>query len=1440
MIDAIIQFSVRNKLLVGILVMGLVGWGLYSMTQLPVDAVPDITNNQVQVVTISPTLAPQEIEQYVTFPVELAMANIQGVVEIRSISKFGLSVVTVVFDEGMPTLDARQLVSEQIAVAVADIPPDMGTPEMMPITTGLGEIFQYTLEPQPGYEDEYDPMKLRTIQDWLVKRYLSGIPGIVEISSFGGFVRQYEVSIDPERLRSMNISLEEVFNALEKNNQNSGGAYIEKDGEALYIRAEGLMRNQAAIEQTLVKLENGRPVLIRDLAQVKPGHMARFGAMTQDGKGEAVGGITLMLKGANSNEVISQVQARIAEVEKILPEGLAIEPYLDRSELVHRAIATVRNNLIEGGLIVIFILVLLLGNIRAGLIVASLIPLSLLFAFGMMNLFGVSANLMSLGAIDFGLIVDGAVIIVESIVHNITNRFAGMTITRDQLNDQVIDSTIKIRKSAAFGEIIILMVYIPILALEGIEGKMFGPMAQTVSFAILGALILSLTYVPMASSTFLPRKVSSGRSLADRIISRFIRMYEPLLQKALDYRKLVISLAVLLFLGSIWIFSRMGGEFIPQLDEGDMAMQMTVPTGSALSHTVTMSTRAEAILLREFPEVKKVVSKIGTAEVPTDPMSVEDADVMILMAPRKDWVSASSRAEMANLMKASLAPLEEEGAAFEFTQPIELRFNELLTGAKSDIAVKIYGDDLSVLATQGNAAAGIIRNIEGAADVRVDRTEGFPQIMIHYNRERMARYGLDISSVNHIIRSAFAGGVAGEVFEGEKRFDLVVRLNEQYRKDITHINNLMIRLPGGFQIPVREIATVNVEEGPVQISRDNTRRQITVGVNVRDRDVESLVNEIQARLESDLRLPPGYEIRYGGEFENLASARDRLMIAVPIALALIFILLYFTFQSLTQALLIFTAIPLSAIGGILALWSRGMPFSISAGVGFIALFGVAVLNGIVLIGYFNQLRKEGIEDIRERIIMGGRVRLRPVIMTAAVASLGFLPMALSTTSGAEVQRPLATVVIGGLVTATLLTLFILPALYSLVESGGKRRRLSKGGTTAGVIVLFMALPLFSSAQERPVSQDEALEIAWENHPEMILARKNASQAEVRKKTAWDLGETAFSYQYGQINAPVMDYQININQSLGKPFEMAARSKLLEFQQGYYQTAIDQIRLKVRREVMLLFETRSWTSEKLSVLEALTPAYENLSRITTIRSENGEESLSAQLEAEIALGELEMDIVELETRQEELLYRLRQLLGNEGVVFEERNPFAPLVWEDSITGVTPANNPTLRLMEQNIGVQSRELLVRKRALSPGLQAGYFTQQIEGVTGLDGFVIGVNFPLWFPSRTSRIQEARIETESAGKLLEYQQTSLKHELFLLQQQESQRRERMNFYRNQALPKARQMVRLAEERYQQGEQEFASYLQQLIRQFKVEMAHIDAIHQYNQTVIQLQTMVD
>jgi len=1038
MLDKIIQFSIRNKFVILLFTLVLIAWGSYSLKKLPLDALPDVTNNQVQIITTAPTLASQEVEQLITYPLERAVKTVPDIIELRSISRFGLSVVTVVFEDDVDIYWAREQIFQRLKQAEENIPDYVDTPELAPITTGLGEIYQYDVYAKKGYENKYSAVELRTIQDWIIIPQLQGIRGVADVSTWGGKLKQYEIAVNPNMLNSLGVTITEIFEALEKNNQNTGGAYIEKDQYTYFIRGVGMAKGVKDLENVVVKNRNGSPVLVRNVAQVREGVALRYGASTKDGKGEIVSGLVLMLKGENSSAVVSRIHDKMAQINKSLPEGVVAEAFIDRGKLVDNSIKTVAKNLLEGALIVIFVLILFLGNLRAGLIVASVIPLAMLFAVILMNAFGVSGNLMSLGAIDFGIIVDGAVIIVEATMHHLQKIKNKKELTQEEMDSEVYNSASKIRNSAAFGEIIILIVYLPILALIGTEGKMFKPMAMTVSFAIIGAFILSLTYIPMMSALFLSKKTEHKSNFSDRMIAWLESRYTPLLNKALKLKKVVLTTAVALFALAFIIFQNMGGEFIPTIEEGDLAINATIMTGSSLTQMVETTTKYEQLLKAKFPEIKTIVTKIGSGEIPTDPMPIESGDLIIVLKDKKEWKGKYHNwEELANAMKEEMEVIP--GANIEISQPIQMRFNELMTGSRSDIAIKIFGDDLEILDAKAAELISKIKSIDGIGDLKADKVTGLPQITVKYDYDKIALYGLNISDINQIIRSSFAGESAGKIYDESKRFDVVVRMDENNRADITDVSNLFIPLPNGQQVPLSQVASVEYEQGPVQVIREDGKRRITVGLNVRGRDIKSVVEEIQAKLDKNFKLPVGYYVTYGGQFENLIEATQRLSVALPIALGLILVLLYFTFKSIKQALLIFTAIPLSAIGGVFALSLRGMPFSISAGIGFIALFGIAVLNGIVLISYFNQLKAEGILDPLQRVLIGTKTRLRPVLMTAAVASLGFLPMALSTSGGAEVQKPLATVVIGGLFSATLLTLIVLPILYLMLESGFKRK-----------------------------------------------------------------------------------------------------------------------------------------------------------------------------------------------------------------------------------------------------------------------------------------------------------------------------------------------------------------------------------------------------------------
>ena len=1041
MLNKIIEFSIKNKLIVILMTLGLIIYGLFELKKLPIDAVPDITDNQVQIITVSPSLGAPDVERFITFPLEQINNNIQGIKEMRSFSRFGLSVITIVFEDNIDLMLARQQVAERLQQVSKDIPANLGVPQMAPITTGLGEIYQYVVRPKKGYEHRYNAMELRTIQDWIIRRQLLGTPGVADVASFGGNLKQYEVAVNPSVLKSMGVTISEVFDALQKNNQNTGGAYIEKGPSVLFIRTEGLINKIPDIENTVVKnLPDGTPILIKNIGTVQYGKAIRYGAMTYNGKGEVAGAVVMMMKGANSNEVIADVKTRIAEIQKTLPEGVKIDAFLDRTKMVNNAIGTVSKNLLEGALIVVFVLVLFLGNFRAGLLVASVIPLAMLFAIIMMNIFGVSGNLMSLGALDFGLIVDGAVIIVEAILHRFRhlNKFQDQKISQDLMNREVYTSSSKMMNSAVFGQIIILIVYLPILTLQGIEGKMFKPMAQTVIFALLGAFILSLTYIPMMSSLVLSKKIDLKKNFSDKMMEKLESFYHRSLNLVLKIPNLVFFSVVGLFLLSLIIMSRLGGEFIPSLPEGDFAVDTRVLPGSNLKTSTDAVQKSSRILLKKFPEIEKIVGKTGSSEIPTDPMPIDASDMMIILKPRKEWTSATSYNELSEKMSAELKK-NIVGVTYSFQYPVAMRFNELMTGARQDVVCKIYGENLDTLKVYSEKLGEISKKINGAQNIYVEPISGMPQIVITYKRDALSQFGLNVSDVNNIVNTAFAGQSTGSVFEGEKKFDLVVRLDGEQRRNVEDVNNLLISTPSGIEIPLSTVANVELKESINQIQRENAMRRIIVGFNVRNRDIQSTVEDLQKVVEKDFKLPPGYSITYGGTFENLQQAKSRLMIAVPISLFLILLMLYFAFNSVKYGLLIFSAIPLSMIGGILSLWIRDMNFSISAGVGFIALFGVAVLNGIVLIAEFNR-QKESISDLKDVVKIGGRTRLRPVLMTALVASLGFLPMALSTGEGAEVQRPLATVVIGGLLLATFLTLYLLPLIYIWFEEHFPDRR----------------------------------------------------------------------------------------------------------------------------------------------------------------------------------------------------------------------------------------------------------------------------------------------------------------------------------------------------------------------------------------------------------------
>ena len=1435
----IIRFSLNNKLLVFLFVALIAGFGLYSIMNIPIGAVPDITNNQVQVITTSRNLATQDVEQFITYPVELEMANLPGVKEIRSVSKFGLSVVTIVFDDKLGTYLPRQLIAEKIKTASEKIPLGFGTPEMGPISTGLGEIYQYILDVKPGYEDRYSPMELRTIQDWIVKRQLSGIPGVVEVNTWGGFLKQYEVRIRPELLNAMNINVHQVFDALNKNNSISGGAYIEKSNQAYFIRGEGLARSLEDLRQIVITNREGLPIRIGDVAEAAFGHANRFGAITANGEGEKVLGQVMMLKNANSGAVIENVKKRVNEIQSSLPEGVFINGFLERSELIGKTSFTISENLLLGCLIVIFVVVLLLGNIRSGLVVASVIPLSLLFAISMMYIFGVDANLMSLGAIDFGIIIDGAVIIVEYISFSLMSQSSQVSLLPKDRRQELIDkttaeSTHKMMRSAVFGQIIIILVFIPILSLSGVEGKMFRPMALTFSFALIGAMILCFTYVPVLSSMVLGHTKHNPDNISNRMMNFLIRIYTPTIVWALGHKKIVLAVALFLLTGTSLLFTKMGGEFVPTLDEGDFVIQPVLQTGTSLSKTIELTTLIEKTLL-EFPEVEQVVSRIGAAEIPTDPMSMEESDIIIKLKPIKTWTSAKTKDDLADKFTEALTS-KIPGIEYEFTQPIEMRFNELITGVRADLAIKIFGEDLEILNRLAQKIKKLIDHVPGASDVVVEKVEGLPQMTIVYDRARIAKYGLNISDVNDAMAMAYAGKTAGSIFEGEKRFDLVVRFDAMNRKDLDDLKNILIPLPTGGQIPINEVAEITYNTGPAKISRDDTQRRIVVGVNVRNRDLESVVKEVGTIINQNVDLPTGYRVSYGGQFENLRSAKIRLMIVVPIALLLIFFMLYFAFRSINDALLIFTAIPLSAIGGILSLWLRDMPFSISAGVGFIALFGIAVLNGIVLIEHFKELKSHGMEDINERIISGTRQRLRPVLLTASAAALGFLPMAISTNAGAEVQRPLATVVIGGLITATLLTLIVLPVLYSIFENKKTVVPLSIKAMVLPILILLMSSS--GHAQPAVLSVEDAVSLALKNNKSIQIGALNSKQASERIKTAFNPEKTTFYFNYDENNLPLIESAgalkvFGVQQQLEWPSVYSKRKDLLTTTHQFTRQKELQNNLIVEREVRKSFQYIQYLQALKTNMLTLDSIFTRFAEIADKKFRSGESNPVEKMTAEAKLRQFKYNIEQFDIAIRSGYQLLDALIqsGDNNYVISNDSAYEPLVYlpENTISDL----NLNLLSASQTIADMNAEL--EKTNLLPNVQLQLFRGSSAGTGGLWGFQMGLGIPIFHKAKNAAIQAARIESEIIrfSNELKYIQWNAVREKLIAEIQK--KRIPIEYYQNEYSAFAQQLVDIAFIAYSNGESDYLHYLQALETAQMIRKQYIDDVYEYNTAILEL-----
>jgi cobalt-zinc-cadmium resistance protein CzcA len=1426
MLNSIIRFSLRNKLIIGLFTIGLIIFGIYEATRLPIDAQPDITNNQVQVITVAPSFGAADIERLVTIPIEQANSNISGVTEIRSFNRFGLSLVTIVFDDKTDVYWARQQVAERLTQVKDQIPDGIGNPELGPISTGLGEIFQYVVRAKKGYESQYNETELRTIQDWVIRRQLLGTQGVAEVSSFGGKLKQYEIAINPNKLQASGLNINDVFEALESNNQNTGGAYIEKAETVLFIRSEGLIGTLEDIESIAVRYtSSGNPVLIKDVAEVKFGYATRYGAMTYNDQGEVSGAIVMMLKGENANKVIKNIKTKLAEIEKTLPEGVVIEPFLDRAKMVNNTIKTIETNLVEGALIVVFILVLFLGNFRAGFLVASVIPLSMLFAVIMMNIFGVGGNLMSLGALDFGLIVDGAVIIVEAVLHQLTkHRYLG-AIDRKGMDDQVYDSSTKMVNSAVFGQIIILVVYLPIFTLQGIEGKMFIPMAQTVVFALIGAFILSLTYVPMMSSLVL--KLPTKESISDKYMAKIEAFHQKYLFKSLRYSKVILSIVLLLFAGAVFVLSRMGGEFVPSLEEGDFAVEMRILPGSNITTTIKETNKAANILLSQFPEVEKVVTKIGSAEIPTEPMPMDAGDMIVVLKPKKQWTSAKTFPELSEKMSKALEVLPGVTTGFQF--PVQMRFNELMTGARQDVVVKIFGEDLDNLVKYAHQLGGIISKVSGAQDLYIEPLIGAPQVVIDYDRALLSRHKLSVAAVNRIVNSAFAGQSAGQVFEGERRFEVMVRMDSEQKKDLEDIRNLLIPTPSGTQIPLHQIAAVDYKSSPNQIQREDTRRRIIVGFNVRGRDVQSIVQELQQKVDKNIRLETGYSITYGGTFENLNQAKARLGVAVPISLALIFLLLFFSFKSVKYSLLIYTAIPLSAIGGIYFLALRGMPFSISAGVGFIALFGVAVLNGIVLVAEYNRIKLgEGLNPV-QIVLKGTQVRLRPVLMTAFVASLGFLPMAISKGSGAEVQRPLATVVIGGLLFATFLTLFVLPILYVLVENF-KKPNINK------TAVLFLFIGFGASAQQ-PITLDEAINLALENSLQTKDAQLQSEYRNRLKASYLDIAPTQFSGEYGRLDGITADNRFGISQTFKLP---AAYSKKKEVLHREWQQSIQNQNLthaQIKKAVSEVFQHILVVQEKKNMLLKSDSLFQEFASLAHRKLQLGETNLLETSTANIQKEQIQTQLAALEN--DWLISLLEfQLLMNSKV---PRVPSSNSSKIQLTTCCNPEEHPEINQILQQIETNKAETDWEKTKLLPEFLIGYSNQSLKDLNSdrFSSVQAGISLPIFTKSQKALIQSSLIK-----QTISENQLALKK--IQLAQAYQQAMAEMNFlksavesYEQKQLPEVKTLQETAQKQLSAGEINFLDWVILTKQSLEIKTKYLETIELLNMSNIRLNYLI-
>lgn len=1437
MIDKLIVFSVKNKLVVASLVLAMSVWGSLSLAKLPVDAVPDVTGNQVDVITNSQSLAALEIERFITAPLEMAMSNIPGLIEMRSTSKFGLSVVKLVFDDDTDVYWARQQVFERLEAVKSEIPQELGKPFMGPVSTGLGEVFQYVIRPKDPKDKSFSLMEIRTLQDWTIRKQLLGIKGVAEVSGFGGYKKEYQATLNPDRMRALDVTIDELFDALSTGNSNTGGAYIEKENKAFTIRGIGLASTLEEIGNTVIKVNNRIPILVKDVADISYGHSIRYGAITVNGEGEAVGGIIMMVKGENGSQVIKRIKRKMREVQANLPEGLVIEPFIDRAKIVSKAIATVGNNLIEGALIVVIIILVFLGNWRASLLAASVIPLSMLFAFGLMSQFGVVGNLMSLGAIDFGLLVDPSIIIVESSIFFLAQELGKNPFLKDasQLEKEktVIKAVQQAKKSVVFGGLIILIVYFPILTLSGIEGKMFGPMAKTVSFAIMGAIILALTYVPMVGALILKPSAHGEHGFSEKIVQYIFRLYEPIIEFGLRKRQVILFIAFLILVGGVLGFKFIGGEFIPKLAEGDLVIETNLPVGTSMTETIKLSEKIQTMLLREYPdEVERVVSKIGTSEVPVDPMPMEAQEIVVVLSDKKHWTKAKDQEEL--VIQISNLLQQYPGIVNSIQQPIENRVNELMSGARTDVVVKLFGASLDTMVTKGNQIIKIIKGVNGAVDVQENKIFGLPQINIKYDRNALATYGVTVTQVNRAIQTAFAGATAGTVYENDKRFDLTLRLAGADRDKAENIRNLTVDDREGDPIPLKELAEITEEIGPSEIGHENLQRRMNIGFNVRGRDLESVVNDAMKKINDAVILPAGYSIDFGGEFENFRRAKARLAIVVPVSLIVIFGLLYATFGNVKDSLLIYSVVPLSAVGGVFSLLIRGMNFSISAGVGFIALFGIAVLNGILIISRFNELEKEGIADVHERVIRGLRDRFRPVLMTSAVAALGFLPMALSTSAGAEVQKPLATVVIGGLFTATILTLLVLPVIYTFFV----KQAHSKSGkwVTVASLLLFLSLQNANAQQKlKPVSLDSAIKIAKTKNPEVTLAQERIDQQVALKPASFSLQRPDLVFE-----APTgHDLRPGILQVVDYPGVFVAQGK----------TQRSKIELTKTEQAIttnsLVYRTRTAYNQlqyliiKTKVLQSQDSVFDDIIKVNEIRYRVGQISALEKLNGESQYKRILYNLKIAKAELRNAKYQFNLLLGNPNdTTYIPNEDLRKSVDQIVITPVDTTyvvNNPLLDYSRFQENYSLNYLKTERRRRIPGAVVGFLNQGTPETPLEPRLRLGITLPIWQWTYQANINAAKKGVEIARTQKQLTRYQLNTEYAKAQADFVQYKDNLIYFETVGLAEANEILRASRESFRLGSINYYQFIQNLDLSYTLRQNYFETLKNYNQSIINL-----